>query len=219
MKNFLTILLPFLSIAAWSQQDSALGSVGRSHNPAYQQHTTIATLSLGFVDPYRKDFPMPKGFEYNNTSGYAMVYGKVEYGAGKNVSIGDNALNDAFVYNYSQIYSGYAGNIKRYKADRFRIFAIGAFASWHLGNKIRVKNLDPFVSVGLNLNNIRHSALPQGDSTVVSLSHSVTPSIKVGARYYISRRFSLLADLGYDKQSIFSLGCSCRFAAGKRHAE
>ncbi len=75
--------------------------------------------------------------------------------------------------------------------------------------------LRPFIGLGLSLNNIKYSAHPEGDSTIVKIDHTVTPYLKAGARYYISDKFSLFADVGYDKQSVISIGFSCRFFSRK----
>ena len=213
MKIHCLILLSLLSFAARAQDTTA-------HLPAekvvpYQRHSVMATVSAGFIDFHRQDFALPVGFEKNNTSGYGLFYGKLEYAVSDKISIAAAFGYDAFIYNYSQLYTGYTGPIKRYKTDHYRVFNAGAIAYYHLGKKIHVKNLDPFVGVGFYLNNIRHSALAEGDSTVVSLRHNGTPYIKVGARYYITNRFSLFGDLGYDQQSIFSIGASCRFLPKK----
>lgn len=209
MKLYLALLFTFFGAAAQAQQDTTSHTVPGP--AAYKHHTTIATVSMGFIDPNRKKFDLPAGFEKSNTSGYAQFYGKLEYAVSNKVSIAGTVGYDAFVYNYSQLYTGYAGVVKRYKADQFRIVSIGATAFYHLGSIIHVKNLDPFVGAGLSLNNTRHSMLAQGDSTVVTVEHGVTPYLKAGARYYISRHFSVFGDVGYDNMSIFSLGFSCRF--------
>ncbi len=209
MKIYLSFLLSVLTLNAWCQQDTAARTPGIG--ATYKQHTTIATISAGFIDAYRSDFSLPKGFEKNNTSGYALFYGKLEYGVGNKISLAAAFSYDAFVYNYSQLYTGYNGPIKRYKADHFRAFSGGLIAYYHLGDVIHIKRLDPFVGAGVSLNNIHHSELAQGDSTVSTTRHVTSPYLKVGARYYISRQYSLFADLGYDQQSIFSVGFSCRF--------
>ncbi|MCW3120677.1 MAG: hypothetical protein JWQ38_169 [Flavipsychrobacter sp.] len=208
MKIYCLILFSFLGINSMAQDSAAISHTGTI---PYRKNSVTGTISAGFIDWHRQDFNLPAGFEKNNVSGYALFYGKLEYGVGENISIAAAAGYDAFVYNYSQLYSGYGGPVKRYKADHFRIFSGGLIGYYHLGKKIRVKNLDPFIGVGFYLNNIRHSELAQSDSTTkVSLQHNGTPYIKVGARYYITPKFSLFADVGYDQQSIFSVGMSIR---------
>lgn len=209
MKIAFSVFFALFAFNAWSQQDTTANL--RNVGPTFSRHSVIATVSAGFIDHYRKDFTLPAGFEKSNTSGYAMFYGKLEYAVSNKVSLAAAFSYDAFVYNYSQLYPGYSGPVKRYKGDKFRLFSGGLIAYYHLGDVIHIKHLDPFIGAGVSLNNIRHSALAQGDSTVIALQHTTTPYLKAGARYYISNQYSLFADVGYDHQSIFSVGFSCRF--------
>ena len=205
MKIYLAAFLALLSFSSRAQQDSV--SVPQ---PTYKRHAILATVSLGFIDPYRQ-YKVPAGFEKNNTSGYALVYGKLEYGFTRHISLAATFVYDALYLNNSQLYTGFNGPIKRPQRDALRIVGGGVTGFYHLGSVIHIRHLDPFIGVGLSLNNIRHSNYPQGDSTLIKLDHIVTPYLKVGARYYISSRFSLFGDVGYDNQSIFSLGFSARF--------
>ena len=206
------LLCPFTLLA---QKDTT------THNPVmahavYERHTAIPSVAIGFIDGYRNSYSLPAGFEKNNTSGFAPILLKLEYGFGKNISLAATLGYDAFNYNFSQLYQGYSGPFVRYHTDDFRLFAVGAAAFYHLRKIIRVKRLDPFVGVGLSLNNARYGAYPTGDSLEVKLTHTVTPYIKVGARYYITDAFSIFADLGYDKPAMLSLGISARFFSGKK---
>ncbi len=216
MKTYLTILLTLLTINVWSQQDTAANSAQVRHL-TYERHAVIATAAFGFVDLHRTEFQVPPAFQKNNVSGYDLLYAKLEYGFTDRISIAATFGYDAFVYNFSQVYTGYNGPIERYKMDQYRLVSGGLTAFYHLGHIIKVRHLDPFIGVGTTINNIRHSALPQGDSTVVTIEHTVTPSIKVGARYYITSKVSLYGEAGYDQQSIFALGASCRFFSRKNH--
>ncbi len=201
----------FCFCASWSKGDDTTVVSHRQHRP-FIQHCTLATMSLGFIDYHRSFYKLPANFEKGNTSGYGSVYGRLEYGVSDKISIAATFSYDAFYYNFSQVYAGYYGiNSKHFKIDHLRILSCGVSAFYHLNHLITVAHLDPFIGVGASINNIRHSALPQGDSTTVNIEHTVTPYIKLGARYYITDKFSLFADAGYDKQSIFSIGASCRF--------
>lgn len=200
---------------AIGQTDSSANNSFRGHN-AYERYTTIATLSVGFIDGYRNNYTLPAGFYKGNSSGAAPFYGKLEYGVYEHISIGLLLGYDAFLYNFKQEYTGNNGSFIRHRTNSVRIFSGGVAAFYHLGRFIHSSRLDPFIGIGLSLNNIRYSAYPQGDSTIIKKEHVVSPYLKVGARYYISDQFSLFGDLGYDKQSIFSLGFSCRFFNGKK---
>lgn len=214
MRIYLLILFTLLSVTAFCQQDSAGGNLSIPHAP-YERHSTIATLSVGFIDQYRHDYTLPKGFEKSNTSGFAPIYGKLEYAVNKHLSIAATFAWDNFVYNYNQLDTGYNGVIKRYHTNQFRLYNAGVAAFYHLGSLIHIKHLDPFIGAGISLNNIHYSAFPQGDSVIARSTHTLTPYFKAGARYYITSKYSFYADAGYDQHSIFSLGFSCRFFARK----
>ena len=214
MRIPLSVLLILFFITSRSQQDTA--NFLRPAMKNHQSHPVLATMSLGFIDPYRNDYSLPSGYIKNNTSDYSLFYAKLECYLNNQLSLAATFGHDAFIYNYSKVYSGNNGNFIRYKTDGFRLFSGGLTAFYHLGSLIRAKHLDPFVGFGLSLNNIRYSAYPQGDTVAVRLTHTVTPYLKAGARYYISEKFSLFGDVGYDNQSIFSLGFSCRFS--KKHS-
>lgn len=211
MKNSLIAsLLTVFSLSATAQTDTTAHKPQEWHN-AYERHSIITTISFGFADPNRNAFTTPAGFEKGMTTGFAPVYLKLEYGFGKNISLAASLSYAALRYNYYQLYTGYNGIIKRSKEDRFQVFSEGITAYYHLGNKIHVKHLDPFVGVGMSLNSISHSAYPQGDSMVEKTDFTMSPYIKAGARYYLSDKCSIFGDVGYDNQSVFSLGFTCRF--------
>lgn len=209
MKIYLTILFVFLVGSAHAQADTAMLSPWQT---AYHPHTTVATLSLGFIDGFKTNYTLPVGYEHSSTSGFAPLLLKVEYGITKNLGIAASFGYDAVVYNYNQLYQGYNGTIRRYKMNKLKVVSGGFTAFYHFNKLINSRNLDPFIGGGFALNNIRYSAFPQGDSIIPRNEHTISPYIKVGARYYISSSYSVFADLGYEKSSIFSVGFSCRFA-------
>lgn len=217
MKYCLTFLIVLFTTIGWAQQDTAIHK--RPWHSFYKRNTTTLTLAVGFFDSYRTDYSLPVGFQKNNTSGFAPVSAKVEYGWRDHLSIAATFGYDAFVYNFKQQYTGNNGPFTRYRASNTRIFSAGVAAYYHLDKYISINRLDPFFGIGIALNNIRYSAYPQGDSTLIKIDHTVTPSFKVGARYYISDRFSLFGDAGYEKQCIINLGFSCRFYSKKAVAK
>ena len=202
------------SFVSRAQHDTAAAPV--VHHRVYELHTLMPTVCIGFIDGYRNNYSLPAGFVKNNTSGFAPLLFKLEYGFGRDISLAATMTYDAFNYNFSQQYQGYNGTFVRYRTDDFKLLSAGITAFYHLRKIIRVNRLDPFVGVGLSLNNIRYSAYPSGDTVAIKVNHTVTPYLKVGARYYISDAFSLFADLGYDKPAIFSIGFSARFFPGKK---
>ena len=177
-------------------------------HPCYFFHSVIATLSVGFVDYYRSNYTLPPGFGKNNFSGFLPAYGKVEYAVGKHIGLAATADYDAFYCNYYQLFYGNGNTFKRFRTDKMAITGGGLSAFYHFKT---LKKLDVFAGVGLSLTRIYHTSLPQGDSTVFTKEHTVSPAIRAGARYYIADRGSIYADFGYDKQSIFSIGFSARF--------
>ena len=174
----------------------------------------MGTVSVGVIDGYRRNFDIPDNFEKQSTSGFLPIYVKAEYAVTNSVSIAATFAYDNFNYNLYQVYSGFNGPIKRPVVNHFRLFSGGATVYYHLGNAIRINRLDPFIGVGFTINNIRHSAFPQGDSTVVKKEHTASLYAKAGARYYVTDMFSLFGDIGYDKLSLFSVGASITIHGG-----
>ena len=214
---FLSLLIA-CSFAAQAQQTAALTQVALyKWAPAdtirkpFCIHTTMATLAVGFADAYRSGYSYPAGFAKNNITGFVPVSGRIEYGVSSKVSIGVAFLYDAFTNNYYQQYQGNGKSFLRNQTDKVSILGAGLSAYYHLGDIVRVKRLDPFIGVGVMLNNYQQTAFPQGDSTTSRTEHPVTASLRIGARYYISNRAGLYADLGYEKQSLVNIGFSCRF--------
>ncbi len=179
---------------------------------AYVKNATIATLSVGFADYYRKNYAVPTGFKMNNQTGFAPVFGRLEYGVGSNVTVGAMFCYDVFYSNFYKIYLANGNEYKRYNTDRVRLLSGGLAAYYHFARLIPVKKLDVFAGLGFSLNNVHHSAMPQGDSTANITDHTVSPMLKLGARYYLSKKGSFFADAGYDRKALFSLGFSCRFS-------
>ena len=213
----LSILMVFSFVFALGQQplgDKVVNNtiaVNKSPFESFMDKTFMATVSAGFFDYYRSSYSFPAGFIKSNTSGFSPVYARVEYGIDKHISIGVSFSYDVFYCNYNQVYQGFNQIFLRYKTDRVRIFSSGISGYYHFPEFMGVKKLETFAGIGLNLNNISHSSLPSGDSTVLIKDHTVSPCLKVGGRYYFSRWGSLFADAGYDKQCVISLGFSCRF--------
>jgi len=176
----------------------------------YAPKFITTSFSVGILDGYRANYTLPSGYEKGTTTGFMPILGKIEYGVSKKISLGGAFSYDVIFFNFYHTFTGNGLSFKRYGSDKQKIFAGGLFASYHLGEYINIKRLDPFVNVGLMLNNINYSAYPQGDSIVTRRNHTVTPFIKVGARYQLNNNACLFFDAGYDKQCIFSIGVSCR---------
>ena len=215
MKLYFTILFSLLSATLFAQQDTA-AKVARKMHPVYMRHAVAASASLGFADANRQQYTLPSGFSKGGITGFIPFFAKVEYGLTKDISLGVMFCYDAFVYNNLQDYVGNSGPFTRYRTNNTRILSGGLAGFYHLGKALHTKSLDPFIGVGLYLNNIRYRAYPQGDSTAIKIDHTVTPYLKAGARYYITDQFSIFGDAGYDKQAIISLGFSCRFFTTRR---
>lgn len=208
MKVCITVLYLLVCFCANAQQDTT----NSNNNQPYQRNTITATMALGFVDAYRYYYTLPPAFEKSNTTGFAPFYAKLEYGATPHVSFAATFIYDAFVYNFNQVYQGNNGIVLRYKTNNTRIISGGLGAYYHFLRLFHSPRVDPFIGIGANINNVRYGAYPEGDSTIVKTEHTITPMIKAGARYYLNNTFSLYGDVGFDRQSIFSIGASCRFA-------
>lgn len=209
MKYIITIFFIVCTTGAWAKTDTSDHSF--KGYPAYQRGSVVASLSVGFADNYRSDYSLPAGYQKGNTSGFAPVCARLEYGLYEHVGLALHLGYDAFQYNFGQVYQGYNGPFTRYRTNKVRIWSGGVAGYYHLNKVIKVGRLDPFIGVGLSLNNIRYNGMPQGDTLVTKTTHTVTPFLKAGARYYISDKFSIYGDIGYEKQCIGSIGFSCRF--------
>ena len=211
MKVLFTLLLTLATHGLWAQQDTAKPTAAAMTHAIYERHSWTPTVSLGFVDGYRNNYSLPAGFYKNNTSGFAPIFLKLEYGLSAYWGIAATMNYDGFTYNFSQQYQGNNGPFIRTRTDAFKLLSGGVTAFYHLHQYIRVRNLDPFVGAGVSLNNIRYSAYPAADSSMSRTDHKVTLYLKAGARYYITDKFSFYADAGYDKTAIITVGASCRF--------
>jgi hypothetical protein len=153
---------------------------------------------------------VPAGFEKNNTSGFVPVYGRLEYGLTSHISLGVAFVYEVFQVNFYKLYEANGKTFRRSNTDQVNLFSGNLFGAWHFGDLLHVRRLDPFVTLGLGLNTLSYTHKPQGDSTVSTTEHTVSPFIRAGARYNLSKRGSLFADLGYDDKAVLTVGFSCR---------
>lgn len=213
MRKYLLLLSLLWSTHLFAQDQviEETSSVAASQ-PAFKRNSYVATVAFGFMNSYRSGYSVPAGFEKGTPTGFAPVYARLEYGVSKSVSIAVSTAFNTTYYNSLQIYPSHSGDIKRSVRNKFRIVSGVIIAYKHLGHLLHNDKLDPFIGVGMSLNNIYYSALPQGDSTVERRSHTATPCIKAGVRYFLSDRISAYADAGYDKLSYLSIGFSCRLS-------
>ena len=173
----------------------------------------IVSLSAGFVDYFRNTYgySFPAKYQVNNTTGFAPMSIKIEYGLWERSSMAMNIYYDNFTYNFTHFDTGNNKVFSRYPSSNFRLFGIGVTYNYYLGKFIHIKHMETFLSVGLSLNNVQHSAYPQGDTTASRTEHIVSPILKVGGRYFLAPKsgVSLFFDLGFDRQSVFDVGFSC----------
>lgn len=214
MRTYLIITALLAAVAA-NGQDTAVATI-KKRPQNFGRNSYTATVVMGIANGYKTDYNVPNGFAKGNVTGFAPVYARVEYGVSNRVSIAIGASFNTIHYNTTKIYQGYNGAIYRNATNKHRLFSGGIMAFYHFRSMLGSKKLDPFVGVGLSINNINQSAYPQGDSTTTEQrSHNAMPFLKAGLRYYVSNIFSLYADAGYDKLSVASVGVSCRFAGKK----
>ncbi len=205
MKLILSVLFTLVSANALCQLNPEINNIPVKH-ATYEPQLVTATLAIGFIDYYQNNYTLPPPFVKSNTSGFAPVTALLEYCVSRHISVAGSFGYDAFTYNFQQAYD----QSVRYRTNNTRILSGGFIGYYHFRHLLPVKHFDPFIGVGIAINNIRYSAYPQGDSLVTKIDHSVTPYLKAGTRYYVSDKFSLFGDIGYNKHTIFSLGFSMR---------
>lgn len=210
----LALALASAAQAKEATKDTTVQTIGKIPEP----HQVTLAVAAGFADPYRAGYTVPTRFEKSDVSGFAPVYARIEYAITKNTGIGATFSYDAFYAAYYQLYevNGTPSTYKRNHTDKVTVFGAGLSLYYHLGSFLKVKRLDPYISAGFALNNITNQAKPQGDTITATKEHTVSPSIRIGARYYFTSIASLFADAGYDQQSYFSVGFSCRFLKKKK---
>lgn len=204
------ILLP---VAAYAQNVAKPVDTTR---PAFVKNTYTLSLGVGFANSYRQSYSVPAGFEIGTKTGFAPIYVRGEYAVSNKVSIGFGMAFNTIYFNNAKVDSGHTGIVRRSATNKWRLFGGGFMAMYHFGHILNTNKVDLYAGAGFNLNNIAESAQPKGDSTIEVTSHSVTPVLRVGGRYYLSHKFSLHADAGYDKLSIVAIGASCRFDGRKK---
>lgn len=217
MKKYFAVLFLFISTAAHSADTLGVKNTSLTH-AAFERNTYTATVSGGFINSYSSEYTVPPGFEKGSSNGLLPIFVKVEYAVSNRVSIAFATGFNTIIFNSFQLYTGYNGPIKRFRTNKFSLFSGGLIGYYHFGHILKVKRLDPFVGAGINLNKLKYSAFPEGDSTIEKTTHNGTPYLKAGARYYISDKVSVFADAGYDKLAMVSVGISCRFFPSKNMA-
>lgn len=215
MRTSLLLLCVILSLSA-SARDTTARAPYNYDGAAFRKGVTIATLAVGFGNDYRSSYTVPTGFEKGKTSGFAPVLARVEYAVSNKVSLAFNAALGSIYFNSFRLDSGYNGVIRRSATNKLRLLSGGIAAYYHLGHLFRVDRLDPYIGAGISLNNLFYTAFPEGDSTVEKKSHTATPLLKAGVRYYFSDKVSICAEAGYDRVGMISAGFSCRIPGRKK---
>ncbi|NDC42430.1 MAG: hypothetical protein EBZ77_12930 [Chitinophagia bacterium] len=137
------------------------------------------------------------------------MYGRLEYGVSRSVSLGIALVYDGYNAGFARLYESNGQTYKRHYNDFVKVFSGSLFAAWHFGKLTGSKKLDPFVTLGMGTNNISHSSKPMADSIGSAKEYSSSLFLRAGVRYYVSRRGSLFADLGIDNKAIATVGFSC----------
>lgn len=215
MKAYFTLVLLFISSLAMAQPGAVNNGTDTTQKPVeeyrpFERHTFMLTLSAGMGDWYKQQYSLPNGYTSGKATGFTPVYLQIERAISNHLSIAVNLMTDKFYYNYEQEGSGNGVSFLRNERDNVHAIAGGLTGYYHF-TQLNVHNLDLFLGVGATVNRITHSSLPQSDSMTATVDHTVSPHLKVGARYYINKRVSFYGDAGYDQISIASLGISCRF--------
>jgi hypothetical protein len=217
MRAYFTLAFLFVTSFTFAQSgQSAMGNkADTTQRPVekfrpYERHTFMLSLSAGIGDWYKQTYSLSNGYTDGKGTGFIPVYLQIERTISNHISIAVNLMTDKFYYNYAQEGSGNGVSFLRYGRDNVHAIAGGLTGYYHF-TQANVRNLDLFLGVGATVNNITHSAYPQSDSTISKTEHTVSPHLKVGARYYTNKYVSFYGDAGYDQISLVSLGISCRF--------
>jgi hypothetical protein len=221
MKRILSLLLLCSSLYCLADDGDTL-TQGTGNSVVAKHRPTLLSLGAGFGDYYRSnpEFGMPAGFHAGNMTGFIPVSARLEYGLNDRFVLAGTIYTDHFQYNYYQDYIGQNGTYSRYMTNKFNLFGVGVSGMYYPVLHVQVPNLEPFIQIGLSLNNLQFSAVPQGDSSVSATTHRVSPVIRIGGRYYFSRarNAGIYLELGYDRQSVVNLGLSTRLVRKKgRH--
>ena len=217
MKYILVVFCFVFAIRCWAVEvDSAHTDECNTHAA---HRPTMLSLGIGFGDYYRTNptFGMPTGFRTGNITGFALLSARIEYGLTNHFSIGANIYYDRFQYNYYQDFSANSRSFSRNMTNSFSLFGAGLSALYFPQLHVKIPNLEPFIQIGLSLNNIQQSAVPQGDSTVPTTTHRASPVVKIGGRYFFSkaRNAGIYLELGYDRQSIVNIGFTSKLTRKK----
>ncbi len=210
--HFCTIVIAtFISFHAGAQENKDHIRPIPAHTAAtFGRGDYIAGFSAGFLNSYRNEYTVPAGYEKGNVTGFIPVYLRGEYGISNRVSLGVSFGYSTLLFNSHKVTQGYNDPIRRYVPNKWRLLNAGVTAYYHFNHLLNAPKLDVFVGGGLCLNNILETRSISDDTLMERKSHTIQPILKAGVRYYINPVFSLYADAGYDKLSIFSLGFSCR---------
>jgi hypothetical protein len=207
MKYWAALILVWTTFGATAQTDSSKHTGFRT----YEKQSYVLTMAVGFGDQFRNELRLPADFQNGQVTGFVPVEARLEYGLTKRISIAATAMYDDFYDNYAQLFFGNGETFKRFNTDNVRIYGGTAAAYYHFNPFHSKPNLDVFAGVGMALSNIRHSSAPQNDSTTATVySHTASPYLKIGIRYYLTAYSALYADLGYEKQSLLNVGFSFR---------
>jgi len=222
MKWIPVLLIISLAFCANGQKSDS-GSIAAIHVSADGLHpgermNDIFTIGCGVGD-YNKIHP---DFSYSSTSikqnisGFVPLFVRYEHGLNQHATLAFSAMYDALDYNFEQATSYQQHTYVRNKVNHLNLFGVGLDYCYYLNRYIDVKNLDPFVSVGVALYNIHEDGVPSGDSTFSKNSHPGSICLKAGVRYTISAadNISVFAAIGYDRLAILDLGVSCKLYKG-----
>jgi hypothetical protein len=221
MKQLLSLIFLCSSLFCLADDTDTLSQNTGSRSVAGHR-ATMLDLGVGFGDYYRAhpEFGMPAGFHSGNITGFIPLSARIEYGLNERFVLAGSLYTDHFQYNYYQDFASQNGTYSRYMTNKFNLFGVGVSAVYYPVLKVQVPNLEPFLQIGLSLNNLQYSGVPQGDSTVSATTHRVSPVIRIGGRYYFSkaRNAGIYLELGFDRQSVVNFGVSAKLVRKKgRH--
>jgi hypothetical protein len=221
MKTLIMLIMAATCLQATAQEVAITKKKYAAPRPL--KGVVTATVGVGIIDYYRHHYTPPLANAYYSPSmvynegntGFAPIYARVEYGITEKLGIAATFGYDDFVHNYDQqVYGTYYGTLHLRGTEKLRVLSSGIASVYYFRPLSFVPRLYPFISIGVGINHLRFEGYQKGPSSSAveaGEGYTVTPVLKVGARYFISDQFGIYGDAGYDKLGIFSLGFSYRF--------
>lgn len=208
MKKIVILTLALMSLSALTYAQNARSFYRSSYESrnsgSFRQSSSLLTLGYGFPNQAVPGYVY--GFGYNGYSrfGIGPLYLKYEHGFLRDeIGLGGHiAFSNSWV-KYSNGSTSYTDNVVAFSA------ALKGF--YHFNKLIPVDKLDVYAGVGLSFWN----RVYRYDSDYNGLrpdynDTAIYPVLQVGARFYVTSKIGLYAEVGYDQMSTANIGVTFR---------